>query len=67
MNGALVVTHEALRTCAGRDGVGMRFLTTVPVASRTRARMEGTSLGVAEDVEILSMVGSPCPPAGGAH
>jgi hypothetical protein len=68
MGGALVVKHAALTRCAEHDVADMRFLTTVPLASAQRgAQREGTRMGVAEDIEIVSMVGSPCESTAAAH
>jgi hypothetical protein len=64
MGGALAINHARLKSCAG-DRASLNFLVTEPLAS-TR-HVAGTRLGVVEDVQIVSVVGSPCEPAAAGH
>jgi hypothetical protein len=64
MGGALAINHARLKRCAG-DGASLNFLVTEPLAS-TR-HVAGTRLGAVEDVQIVSVVGSPCEPAAAGH
>jgi hypothetical protein len=57
MGGALVIDRAVLNACAG-DGTNLQFLITEPVASV--GRLSGTPVGRVEDVEIVSVAGSPC-------